>query len=70
MADRRLVELENKTRDSTLDEIQATLNETRNIVHYYHPLGLNGTKADKTSFNGTKVNGTKVTDPAGNITVI
>ena len=55
MTDRRLVELENKTRVydavisniTSLDEIQATLNETRNIVQYYHPLGLNGTLAGK-----------------------
>ena len=48
MTDKRLDELENKTRDygavisniTSLDEIQATLNETRNIVQYYHPLGL------------------------------
>ena len=48
MTDKRLDKLENKTRDydavisniTTLDEIQATLNETRNIVQYYHPLGL------------------------------
>ena len=48
LTDRRLDELENKTRDcdavisniTSLDEIQATLNETRNIVHYYHPLSL------------------------------
>ena len=51
MTDRRLDELENKTRDydavisdiTSLDEIQATLNETRNIVNYHHPLGLNET---------------------------
>ena len=75
MTDRRLDVLENKTsvydavisNIRSLDEIQATLNETRNIVQYYHPLGLNGTKADKTSFNGTNSN---ITHPAGNITVI
>ena len=58
MTDRRLDELENKTRDygavisniTSLDEIQATLNETRNIVNYYHPLGLNGTIAGKLTF--------------------
>ena len=52
MSDRRLYVLENKTRDynavisnvSTLDEIQAALNETRNIVHYFH---LNGTLSGK-----------------------
>ena len=75
MTDRRLDELENKTRDydavishiTSLDEIQATLNETRNIVNYYHPLGLNGTKADETSFNGTNSN---ISYPAGKLTVI
>ena len=51
MTDKRLDVLENKTRYydavisniTSLDEIQTTLNETRNIVNYYHPLGLNGT---------------------------
>ena len=51
LTDRRLDVLENKTsvydavisNIASLDEIQATLNETRNIVQYYHPLGLNGT---------------------------
>ena len=51
MTDRRLVELENKTGDidsvipniTSLDEIQAALNETINIVNFYHPLGLNFT---------------------------
>ena len=46
MTDKRLDELENKTsvydavisNITSLDEIQATLNETRNIVKYYHPL--------------------------------
>ena len=54
LTDRRLVELENKTSDydavisniTSLDEIQATLNETRNIVLRYHPFSFNGTKAD------------------------
>ena len=58
MTDRRLDVLENKTSDydavisniTILDEIQATLNETRNIVNYYHPLGLNGTIAGKFTF--------------------
>ena len=48
MIDKILDKLENKTSDydavisniTSLDEIKATLNETRNIVHYYHPLGL------------------------------
>ena len=52
LTDRRLDVLENKTSDydavisniTTLDEIQETLTETRNIVHYYH---LNGTLAGK-----------------------
>ena len=51
MTDKRLDVLENKTGDidsvisniTSLDEIQATLNETRNIVNFYHPLGLNFT---------------------------
>ena len=51
LTERRLDVLENKTRDydavianiASLDEVQTTLNETRNIVNYYHPLGLNGT---------------------------
>ena len=55
LTDRRLDELENKTNDydavisdnTSLDEIQATLNETRNIVHYFH---LNGTFAGKLTF--------------------
>ena len=75
MTDRRLDELENKTSDcdavisniASLDEIQTTLNETRNIVQYYHPLGLNGTKTERTSINDTNAN---ITYPAGNITVI
>ena len=58
MTDKRLDVLENKTSDydavisniTSLDEIQATLNETRNIVQYYHPLGLNGTIAGKLTF--------------------
>ena len=55
MTDKRLDKLENKTRDydavisniTSLDEIQATLTETRNIVHYFH---LNGTFAGKLTF--------------------
>ena len=48
MTDKRLDKLENKTsvydavisNITILDEIQATLNETKNIVQHYHPLGL------------------------------
>ena len=58
MTDRRLDELENKTRDydalisniTSLDEIQATLNETRNIVNYYHPLGLSKPAGNNNSY--------------------
>ena len=58
MTDRRLEELETKTSDydavisdiTSLDEIQAALNETRNIVNYYHPLGLNFTFTGKLTF--------------------
>ena len=54
MTDKRLDVLENKTRDydavisniTSMDEVQAILNETRNIVLRYHPFSFNGTKAD------------------------
>ena len=55
LTDRKLDVLEKKTRAydavisniRSLDEIQAILNKTRNIVQYYHPLGLNFTFAGK-----------------------